>query len=105
MPESWGFTTGMNLTFDIAWMPFFRAGWSDGDTPLMNETATLGLLHYRADRPDLIGFAVNWGNPADDALDDQYTAELFYRLQLSQNLAITPHVQLLIDPAQNPYPP
>jgi porin len=32
-------------------------------------------------------------------LDDQYTAELFYRLQLTQNLAITPDVQLIIDPA------
>ena len=68
----------------------------------MNQTATLGLLHYRADRSDLIGVAVNWGNPSDDALDDQYTGELFYRLQLSQNLAITPSVQLLIDPAINP---
>jgi len=102
VPESWGFTTGMNWTFDNTWMPFFRAGWSDGEAPLMNATATLGVLHYRADRSDLIGFAVNWGNPADDALEDQYTGELFYRLQLSQNLAITPHVQLLIDPALNP---
>ncbi len=102
VPESWGFTTGMNWTFDNTWMPFFRAGWSDGKAPLMNATATLGMLHYRADRSDLIGFAVNWGDPADDALGDQYTAELFYRLQLSQNLAITPNVQLLIDPALNP---
>ncbi len=102
VPESWGFTTGMNWTFDDTWMPFFRAGWSDGEAPLMNQTATLGLLHYRANRSDLIGFAMNWGNPSDDALDDQYTGELFYRLQLSQNLAITPSVQLLIDPALNP---
>jgi porin len=35
-------------------------------------------------------------------LDDQYTAELFYRLQLTYNLAITPDVQLIIDPALNP---
>jgi porin len=34
-------------------------------------------------------------------LDDQYTAELFYRLPLTQNLAITPDVQLIIDPALN----
>lgn len=34
--------------------------------------------------------------------DDQYTAEIFYRFQLTQNLAITPDVQLIIDPALNP---
>ena len=66
------------------------------------ETATLGIFRHRRDRSDLIGFAVNWGDPADNALDDQYTGELFYRLQLAQNLAITPNVQLLIDPALNP---
>jgi porin len=35
-------------------------------------------------------------------LDDQYIAELFYRLQLTQNLAITPDVLLIIGPALNP---
>ncbi|MHC4711900.1 MAG: carbohydrate porin [Planctomycetota bacterium] len=53
-------------------------------------------------RTDLTGLALNWGNPADSSLRDQTTAELFYRLQLAQNLAITPSVQLLIDPALNP---
>jgi porin len=43
-----------------------------------------------------------WSRTADSGLDDQYTAELFYRLQLTQNLAITPDVQLIIDPALNP---
>ena len=48
------------------------------------------------------GFGVNWGNPSDRSLRHQYTGELFYRVQLAQNLAITPSVQLLIDPALNP---
>ncbi len=102
VPESWGITTGANWTFDDTWMPFLRAGWSDGDAPLMNSSVTLGLLHYRARRSDLMGFAVNWGSPSDDGLSDQYTTELFYRFQLAQNLAITPSVQLLVDPALNP---
>ncbi len=53
-------------------------------------------------RKDLIGFGLNWGRPSTQGLRDQYTAELFYRLQLAQNLAVTPDVQLLIDPALNP---
>lgn len=40
--------------------------------------------------------------PSDNSLHDQYTAELFYRLYLTKSLAITPDVQLIIDPALNP---
>ena len=35
-------------------------------------------------------------------LDDQYSVELFYRLQLSQNFAITPDVQVIMEPALDP---
>ncbi len=48
---------------------------------------------------DLLGFNVNRSKPPESDLGDQYTAELFYRLQLAPNLAITPDVQLIIDPA------
>ncbi len=51
---------------------------------------------------DLLGLAVNWGDPPDSSLSSQVTGELFYRVQLAQNLAITPSLQLLKDPALNP---
>ena len=72
VPESWGLTTGANWTVGGIWMPFVRAGWSDGEAPLMNATATLGLMHYRAQRSDLIGFAMNWGDPADSMLSSSH---------------------------------
>ena len=53
-------------------------------------------------RSDTTGIAINWGEPSDDTLRDQVTAEAFYRIQLAQNLAITPSVQYLADPALNP---
>jgi porin len=68
----------------------------------MNATATIGLIRHIAERSDLIGVGANWGEPADNSLRNQYTGELFYRFQLAQNLAITPSIQLLIDPALNP---
>ncbi len=62
--------------------------------------------YYLAGRKDLFGLGLNWSRPSETGvgpgLDDQYTMEAFYRLQLSQNFAITPDVQLLIDPALNP---
>ena len=102
IPESWGLTAGANWTFDETWMPFLRAGWSEGDAPLMHATITAGLI-YRSVKPsDLTGMALNWGKPSDDALDDQFTIELFHRFQLAQNFAMTPSVQFLIEPALNP---
>lgn len=40
--------------------------------------------------------------PADGSLRDQFTSELFYRFQLTQFLAVTPDVQLIVDPALSP---
>ena len=33
---------------------------------------------------------------------DQYTIEVFYRWQLGENLALTPDLQFILDPALNP---
>ena len=55
---------------------------------------------------DLLGVAVNWGRPNQDTfgpgLRDQWTFELFYRWQILREVALTPNLQLLIDPALNP---
>jgi porin len=101
VPSSQGVAFGANWTFYEKFMPFFRAGWSDGAAPLMNKTATVGFIH-RLHKSDVLGLGFSWGDPSDEALRDQYSTELFYRLQFSQNLAFTPSVQLLIDPALNP---
>jgi porin len=83
-------------------MPFARLGFSDGGAPIYNESLTLGLVRKFIYRSDLVGIAANWGSPPDSSLRDQTTIEAFWRFQFSQNFAITPSVQLLIDPALNP---
>jgi porin len=35
-------------------------------------------------------------------LDDQYAAEVYFRWQVADEIAITPSMQFLIDPALNP---
>jgi len=47
-----------------------------------------------------LGVALNWGDVPGN-LGSQTTGELFYRLQFSQNFAITPSIQSLKDPALN----
>lgn len=81
---------------------FFRAGWSDGDAALFEKSLAAGIGVNVTERTDLLGFGVHWGQPSIDNDTNQYTAELFYRIQLAQNLAITPDVQLLVNPALYP---
>lgn len=82
-------------------MLFGRFGWSDGLAPLMQKTATVGFIHRTNKHSDLFGLGVNWGEPSNEALREQTTTEFFYRWQVAKNLAVTPSVQWLIDPAFN----
>ena len=102
VPESWGIAVSGNWTFDNRWMPFFRVGWSEGGAPLMHRAATCGVLRYFACRGDLAGIGLSWEDPSDRSLPEQNSFEFFYRVQLAQNLAVTPSVQVLINPALNP---
>ena len=97
-----GINIGANWTSsDQRWMWFGRAGWADGDAALYEESYTLGGMRKFRRNADLLGLAVNWGQPPQDGLDAQTTGEFFYRLQLAENLALTPNIQLLKDPALN----
>jgi porin len=89
-------------TDDKHWMGFVRGGWSDGDSPIYDETYTVGFLRKFRRNSDLLGVAVNWGEPPNDDLRSQTTGELFYRVQFAQNLAITPSLQMLHHPSLNP---
>jgi len=99
--DSYGMGISANWLFDNNIMPIFRAGISKGASPVYNETVTLGLTYKLSSRSDEFGVAVNWGKLPSDTYKNQITTELFYKLQLAQNLAITPSIQFLTDPALN----
>ena len=51
----------------------------------------------------VLGFGFNWGRPNEISFagaDDQYTTELFWRYQLTTELAVTPSIQFIKDPAR-----
>ena len=76
-----------------------RAGWSDGAATGVETMVSAGLGWDRPlNRPaDMIGVAWVWADPTGG--QDEHVVEAFYRLQLTDHLAVTPDVQLLIDPA------
>lgn len=90
---------------DNLWYPFTFGGWSDGDASVFSQdvVAGLGVRIPTRNRPstDMFGVAVGWGRPSAPGLQDQYTAEMFYRLQLLSSFAITPSVQIVRNPAFN----
>ena len=106
VPDGWGIAMSYAWFFDDRWMPFVRAGYAKDGGALYEGSVSGGLGYYIANRRDLLGIGLNWSRPSDTAvapgLDDQYTVEMFYRIQLSQSLAITPDIQLIVDPALNP---
>ena len=105
LDAAYGVSLGANWTWDDTYMLFGRIGWSDVDAPndpqIYENSYTFGAIYHFANRSDLAGAAVNYGELAAPGLGTQATTEIFYRIQLAQNLAITPSVQLLQDPALN----
>jgi hypothetical protein len=50
-----------------------------------------------------LGIRTNaWNDPAVEDVRDQYTFEVFYRLQVRTDFAITAEAQFLLNPALNP---
>ena len=100
-PEGHGVAFTMQKFFSDKWLPFFRFGYSDGDAALLQTVFSTGLgLH--AQKPGRRGNRIQLGKPSDGTLRDQFTSEAFYRFQLTQFLAITPDVQLVVDPRLTP---
>jgi porin len=109
--DGWGGVLSFNHAIAAEWLVFARAGWAEDSASLLERSIsigggyTLGGLELLGSG-DQLGFGVNWGEPNDALfgadLDDQYAAEVYYRWQLADEIAITPSVQLLINPALNP---
>ena len=102
VPESHGIVVSANVTIDDVFMPFVRAGWSDGEAPFYRSAISGGFIYYFPRYRDLFGFAAAWNEPATAGLRDQTTLEAFYRYQFSDHIAITADAQLLINPPLNP---
>jgi porin len=100
-PRGQGFTLSAQKFVDDKWLPFARYGYADGEAALMQNTFSAGIGLQCKNR-DVFGTGISWGKPANSNMSDQFTSEIFYRLQLTEFLAVTPDVQFIVDPANNP---
>lgn len=98
----WGISISAAYFIDDKWLPFLRGGFSSGGGALLEASVSTGVGYHFSESNDVAGIGFNLGSSSDSGKMDQFTSELFYRIQLSENLAITPDIQVVINPANNP---
>ncbi|TLU65849.1 carbohydrate porin [Thalassotalea litorea] len=84
-----------------AWLPFVRASWAEnGSTLGIDKSLSTGFAYYGlGGEGNTLGAALNW---ADTATEDQYTLEVFYLLKLFGSVELSPDIQVIKNPANNP---
>lgn len=106
LPSGWGLAFSYNWLFDDKWEPFLRVGYSDEGGALWENSVSVGVGYHVNEENDALALGFNWSRPSETlfgtGLDNQYTAEFFYRFQISSVMSLTPDVQLLVNPALNP---
>lgn len=99
-PRAYGVAFNANQMLNDSIMGFVRAGWSDGWS--IDRAVSVGLgWRPPSTSSDLLGVGVGWQRPTIPGARSQYVSEVFYRFQVTPNFAITPDVQLIIDPVRN----
>ena len=104
-PSGWGVNVSFARFVDDTWMPFLRAGWSDDGDSLLEHSVSTGMGYRLRGHKDLVGVGFNWGKPNPNqgaGNDDQYAAEIFYRLLVGKRVQATADLQYIRDPAANP---
>ena len=106
MPDGWGVNLSFSRYLDGGWLPFVRGGWADDGGTLLETSLSAGFGWQPNPAGSLLGLGLNWGEPNEDTfgagLDDQYSAEVFYRFNVGKAFTVTGDVQYLKDPALNP---
>jgi porin len=106
VPSGWGASFSYSQTVNDNLMPFFRAGYAKDGGSFLQKSISAGLGYQFGENDSLLGFGVNWGQPNETTygpgLRDQQAIELFSRLQVTDNIQITPTLQYIKNPALNP---
>jgi porin len=66
---------------------------------MVNAGVAIDALFRQQD--DRLGIGFTWSRPIDDMLDDQEAIDLYYRIQLSPRIAVTPTLEFVFDPVRN----
>jgi len=98
--ESWGLSASRSRQHDNGYTTVIRVGYSEGDAAQMRQFVGLAVSKLiRIDDRILAG--IGWGSPPDKNLRSQTVVEAMYHLQLTQNVVISPDLQVTFNPSFN----
>ena len=104
--QGWGLAFSHVQQLGERWTPFVRGGYANDGGSLLQKSLSVGALYSPKSSGDQLGIGLNWGQVNETTfgpdLDDQYTAELYYRLQVTPQFALTPNLEAIKNPALNP---
>ena len=105
-PDGWGANFSWSKLINDRWIPFIRAGYADDGGAILQKSISTGFSYQPVIGGNQIGVGFNWGEPSESTwapdLKKQSSVELFYRIQVFKELAITPDLQYIKNPALNP---
>ena len=104
-PNGWGLVVSGTKYITEKFLPFIRFAYTKDGGSLLQTALAVGLGYQHIPGSHLLGFGYSWGkvneNTFGEGLSDQHIFELFYRIELSRRIAITPDIQYIINPALN----
>jgi porin len=100
-PSGWGLNASYQRWLNDQWLPFVRGGYTKDSGSLLETSLSAGVGYQPVPMRGVIGAGFNWGKPNGGGRD-QYTTELFWRYQLTKEVALTPSLQYILDPALDP---
>lgn len=105
-PDGFGVSFSVTKGINDRFLPFVRGGWAHDGGSLYEAALSVGVGYQRVPGRDLLGIGLNWSRPNKNTfgtkLNDQFTLEVFQRLQVTEGLQVTPSIQVIKDPALNP---
>ncbi len=97
----WGLNASYQRWLNDKWLPFVRGGYTKDSGSLLEKSVSVGVGYQPVPMRGVIGAGVNWGEPNGGG-HNQISSELFWRYQLTKEVALTPSLQYIRNPALNP---
>jgi porin len=105
-PKGSGWAVSAAYQLNDRYFPFIRFGHSDGGGGVAAEDAISAGLEITQRFDQVWTMGIGWSKPSETTygpgLDEETVFETSYKLQLSKNFSLTPDVQLILNPANDP---
>jgi porin len=95
----WALSADQNLSDTLG--VFLRYGGNDGDLNAIEHLVSCGVsfLQPFGRKSDQAGVGVSYTHPADAALRDEYSTEVYYRMRMTEGFELSGSAQLIANPS------